>query len=99
MNTKVDLDTLEHKARQAKPPAMDVWYSVRRLSDDLDSHEDAVHVEANSPDVTLALIARIKELEAGYDSLVAECVERTENPEGDWYSEHQELLDKGTVLL
>ena len=52
----------------------------------------------SSPDVVLALIARIRELERGYGGLVAECEERTENPEGDYYSEHRELLARGVVL-
>ncbi len=47
--------------------------------------------------VTLALIARIRDLEAGLGGLVAECEERTENPEGDYYAEQRELLEKGVV--
>lgn len=58
-------------------------------------HPDAEHIAANDPSTTLALIARIRELERGYGSLVAECEERTENPEGDYYAEHRELLKKG----
>lgn len=49
-------------------------------------------------DVTLALIARIRELEIALGELVAECEERTENPDGDFYSEPRDLLEKGVVL-
>lgn len=59
---------------------------------------DAQHIAANSPPVTLALIARIRELEAALGELVAECEERTENPGGDYYADPREILEKGAVM-
>lgn len=84
--TKVDLDELERKARGALDTTSNMGARI------------AEHVIATTPAVTLALIARIRELEAALGDLVAECEERTENPDGDFYAEPRELLEKGVAL-
>jgi uncharacterized coiled-coil DUF342 family protein len=59
-----------------------------------------LRANAAEREITLeAARVRIRELEEGYSSLVEECEERTENPGGDFYSEHRELLAKGVVQL
>lgn len=50
---KIDLDELERKARR--------WDKAIGKDDEADARLD--HIAANSPPVTLALIARIRELE------------------------------------
>ena len=55
---KLDIDELERKARAADVPGG--WH----FSDDNYTDEGCAHIEANSPPVTLALIERIRGLEA-----------------------------------
>lgn len=66
MTTKIDLDDLERKARNASAG----WVSDKFMSDFV-SRYDAEHVAANSPQVTLALIARIRRLEHERGDLAA----------------------------
>lgn len=59
---KIDLDDLERKA-SAAVSANPRWYTETRL-DELNIRPVlAAHIAANSPPVTLALVARIRELE------------------------------------
>lgn len=58
---------------------------------------DRAHIAANGPLVTLALIARIRELEAGLAELVDELVQGSEDPDGD-YGDARALVAKGVVL-
>jgi hypothetical protein len=58
--------------------------------------EDAEWYPGQGPAETLALIARIRELESAFGELLAEVEERSENPA--WYAEQNELLNRGTVL-
>jgi hypothetical protein len=104
--TKIDLAELERRARAVVGSRSEFelaqWTAthasaVKRWRDEqLKSAAD--HIAANSPQVTLALVARIRELEGALGGLVAECEERTENPEGDYYAEQREILAKGSVL-
>ncbi len=59
MTTKINLDDLEAKARAAESlPSK--WFTAELLEAKLGSdfwHEDIEHIAANSPPVTLALIA------------------------------------------
>lgn len=57
---KVDLDELDGKASRAAGR----WWSADELHRKRFDSTAADHIAANSPEVTLALIARIHELEA-----------------------------------
>ena len=64
---KIDLDELERKANtadQALWDSLDADASNSDRWDDPKSQANAQHIAANGPLVTLALIARIRELEA-----------------------------------
>jgi hypothetical protein len=92
----LDLDELERKARavvntrtefelaQWKSNATDTrrWNAEQRIA-------SAQHIAANSPPVTLALIARIRELESR--------LARVTRGHGDFYGETRRLLEKGAV--
>lgn len=84
---QVNLDELKRKACAALLAGEELTCSV----------SNRAHIAANSPPVTLALIARIRELEQGYGDLLGEVEERSDNPA--WYAEHAELLAKGAVLF
>jgi hypothetical protein len=56
---------------------------------------DAAHIAANSPPVTLALIARIRELESAYGQIVDDHVRNESDADA---LAMQALLDKGAVL-
>jgi hypothetical protein len=57
-------------------------------------HPDARHIAANSPDVTLALVARIRELEETLRFAVPAIASLSEN-DGD---RCREILEKGAVI-
>lgn len=102
---RIDLEELVRKARGASPGNWrvgtdDGMTGTSILREDLDadlyqvadraSPEDAVHIAANSPPVTLALVARIRELEAGLRRLAV-----SGKPQSTWINT---LLEKGAVL-
>ncbi len=66
MSEKIDLDELELKAREASSTDDDrrSWSGPVIIM----SPKSMAHIAANSPPVTLALIARIAELEAAVES-------------------------------
>lgn len=74
----VDLDELERKARGALDTTSNMGARI------------AEHVLAHTPPVTLALIARIRELEGA--------LEESARHTGDLGIEHRALLEKGAVL-
>lgn len=79
---KIDLDALEKRARAAQSTIKPhLWYEAgyfNEFSLSSDTHtEDAAHIAANSPDVTLALIRRIRELE-GLLATVADHLDATD---------------------
>jgi hypothetical protein len=80
--TKIDLDELERKAREAI-----IWDKGAVA---------AAFRRANSPPVTLALIARIRELESAVRESAEEFLRNSEYPPevADLYA----LLEKGAVL-
>lgn len=59
-------------------------------------HPDAEHIAANDPTTTLALIARIRELEKALRDLVSECQSCSEEP--DDYADLSALIKKGVLL-
>lgn len=66
----MDLDELERKAKRAKSADPDMpWFDEEFDIADIDQI-DAEHIAANSPESTLAMIARIRELEAGLTEAV-----------------------------
>lgn len=98
MGTKIDLDELERKARAADPA---LWsglradaFNVDRWADDR-SVANAQHIALNSPPVTLALIARIRELE---NALFDWGDARTSGGTGPSPLSLIALLEKGAVL-
>ncbi len=109
---KIDLDNLERRARavryeewiaNADPAAVmtmacDLIAGFDRTPWSPDEDDtNAEHIAANSPPVTLALIARIRELESGLRDAIA-CHEGVrEQPVGrsaPWHA----LIEKGVVL-
>lgn len=59
-------------------------------------HSDAQHIAANDPSTTLALIARIRELEAALEDIVDPCV--SEGAHWPRMRGAREVLAKGAVL-
>lgn len=104
--TKLHLVALERKAKAVIETrgAFELrQWNATHASDTRRWREDqrqaaAVHIAANSPDVTLVLIARIRELVYALAELTSECEERSENQGGDWYGGQRELIAKGCVL-
>lgn len=87
------VDDLERKATAAD---QEVWYKSNRLADLIDDAVDAEYIAANSPPVTLALIARIRELEAACRcAAVALRMYATGSPTA---KNTDDILDKGVVL-
>jgi hypothetical protein len=86
MTTDLDLDDLERKARSAspgiwRPGADDGETGTSVLRDDGDdlwqvadrcTPADAIHIAANSPPVTIALVARVRRAEKARDEAQAE---------------------------
>lgn len=69
---KVDLDALEATAKKANKRDGADWWIEEEVSTSVEGTRrvwveirDCKHIDANSPDVTLALVARIRELETG----------------------------------
>lgn len=87
---KIDLDELERKAKTAAASSDD--WARRPANELLRADGDRAHIAANSPPVTLALIARLRELEEALRSA-------TVTP---WYHRQREdlltVLEKGAVL-
>jgi hypothetical protein len=100
----IDLDELERKARAVisglSCHELRLWHAtygsdVRRWRDG-QLQSAAKHIAANDPTTTLALIARIRELEAGLTELVDDLVQSSEDPDGD-YGDVRALVAKGAV--
>lgn len=107
---KVDLDDLERKARAATPgpwaaDATDVVSDLGSKSAWVErigmanARKNVEHIVANSPPVTLALIARIRELENAFDTSLDEWNRRDEF---DVSAAHRNLMrsliEKGVVI-
>lgn len=102
MSAKIDLDELERKALACKSG---FWISLALdASDDErwadpESQASAVHIAANGPLVTLALVARIRELEGACRRIAGEsdwCPVCEQNPST---GHHRDCaLEKGAVL-
>lgn len=87
MDTKIDLDDLEHKARR-----------TLALTEPLEraTHEaQREWLRATSPPVTLALIARIRELEAVAERYAGALARESYDEQA---SEVRAILEKGAVL-
>lgn len=85
---KIDLDDLKRKAQAA----VAVQQNIRNALDDA-THlidDDVADHLANSPRATLALIARIRELEEALEAHLA--------VPGGWDEAGERLLNKGAVL-
>lgn len=104
MAVKIDIAELERIARAAESdqwqwrPAnddvlegIDSGQVVLAGEDLLCSVSDRAHIAANSPPVTLALIARIRELEAGWRQLL-------KLSDAEWSPTIRALLEKGVAL-
>lgn len=114
---QVDLDELERKARAAeqdewqwRPASDDVLEGVHQGQVVLAGEEllcsvsDRAHIAANGPPVTLALIARIRELEAalraaaGGIGVSAPTSESEARADAELSDRCHEILEKGVVL-
>lgn len=108
---KIDLEALERKARAATTQGgwrVSKFYWLTGMLVLCDGNRgdvgivansclpsDASHIAANSPPVTLALIARVRELESALDSC-------SEPGMDDWDEEYRDgikaILNRGAVL-
>jgi hypothetical protein len=113
--TKLHLDDLERKALSAeqdewqwRPANEDILEGKHTAQlvlaaggdDDLIcSISDRAHIAANSPPVTLALIARVRELELALHAAADVVRDRGVEPWGNGYSdEWRRIAQKGAVL-
>ena len=94
---RVDLDDLRALAVAALASARVVASSGADVFDRA-LLVDATFAVAAQPAVVVALLDRVESLERALGDLIAECEERTENPEGDYYADQREILEQGVVL-
>lgn len=103
---QVDIDDLERRAQASldEAPEDPSWFGHDPVTDEEHDNwsipEDSVwemakrHIAANSPTVTLALVARIRELETTLGKVISDW-EHTESVDLD---NERVILEKGVVL-